>query len=85
MADETKEPVLEGIEVEPENTVVETDAMQMYRYNDAVVVSAVKKITSFTAQEAAATLHEAFKKNQIGKTLTLGEVEEFARNLVSPK
>jgi hypothetical protein len=61
------------------------EAVQMYRYNDAVIVNAVRKIMDLTPAEAAATLHESHKANKIGKTLTLAEAELFARELIAPK
>lgn len=74
-------------EIEPEaqpEPIEEAPAVQMYRYNDGVIVNAVKRITGFSVQEAAVTMHEAFQKKQIGQSLTLEEAEQFARSLVNP-
>jgi hypothetical protein len=75
--------------VEPETISQETGApsepVQMFKFNDAVLVNAVKKIMNFSVAEAAATLHEAHKANKIGQTLTIAEAEAFARDLIAPK
>ncbi len=59
--------------------------VQMYRYNDAVIVNAVRKIMNYSVQEAAALMSESHKQNKIGTSLTIAEAEQFARDLISPK
>lgn len=68
-----------------QDTGEQTPPVQMFKYNDAVIVNAVKKILNFSVQEAAQTMHEAHKGGQIGNALTVTEAEQFARNLIAPK
>lgn len=63
----------------------EEKPVQMYKYLDQVILNTVKKATSFSLEEAAATMREAFQKKQIGATLTVEEAEQFAKNLVGMK
>jgi hypothetical protein len=68
-----------------QETGAPSEPVQMFKFNDAVLVNAVKKIMNFSVAEAAATLHEAHKANKIGQTLTIAEAEAFARDLIAPK
>jgi hypothetical protein len=74
-----------GVQPAPAQKDEQPAVVQMYRYNDSPIVHAVKKITNFSTEEAAATVHEAFQKKQIGNTLTVAEAEDFARKLIAPK
>ena len=79
----------EGAEVtapEPE-PVAETPATDAprFRYNTDQVIGAVKKITQYSTQEAAAAMHQAYKKGRIEAELTIAEAEKFARSLVEPQ
>ena len=69
----------------PSETPAEEKPVQMYKYLDQMILNAVKKITDFSLDEAAATMKEAYSKKQIGATLTVEEAELFARNLIAPK
>jgi len=77
----------EGKEVKDEEPKVElpvtpaTDAPK-YRYNNDKIIAAVKKITSFSTEEAARTMHEAWKRQKIETELTVKDAEKFARSLV---
>lgn len=79
----TDEPAIEATVSEEKPT--EAKPVQMYRYLDQMVLNKVKEVTKFSLDEAAATMREAFQKKQIGATLTIEEVEQFARALISPK
>jgi hypothetical protein len=61
------------------------EPVQMYRYNDSPIIDAVKRITTFSTEDAAQTMYQAYKGNKIGKTLTVAEAEAFARDLIAPK
>lgn len=79
-----EDEIIDNFVQEPEGAQ-ESPAVQMYRYNDSPIIEAVKRITKFTTQEAAATTYEAYKKKQIGQMLTIEEAEAFANNLVNPQ
>jgi recombination protein RecT len=86
-------PDAEGVETTPAPATEAPAAAQepetateepKYSYNSDKVINVVKKITSFSTQEAAATMSEAMKKNMVQKELTISEAEAFARSLVTP-
>jgi hypothetical protein len=62
-----------------------TESVQLYRYNDAVIVNAVKKILDFDVKTATTTMYEAYKGGKVGATLTVAEAELFANALIAPK
>ncbi len=68
----------------PEPAKAEAKAEPKYAWNSDKIIHAVKKITSYSNQEAAATMSEATKKGLVAKELTLTEAEAFARALVTP-
>jgi hypothetical protein len=72
-------------EMEPPQEPEQKKPIQMYRYLDQVILNTVKKVTSFSLEEAAATMKQAHDKKQIGNTLTVAEAEDFARKLIAPK
>lgn len=68
----------------PEPETPATDAPK-YRYNVDKIIVAVMKKTSFSQQEAAAAMHQAYKAGKIEVELTIADAEKFARSLVEPE
>lgn len=51
-------------------------------YNNSNIIEAVMKVTSWTKQETAMAMSEAYKAGRIQKELTVAEAEKFARTFV---
>ncbi len=85
---EIPEDFSEGEEVTPTPSPEPVQPVKIsepkYAWNSEKIIHAVKKITSYSNQEAAATMSEAVKKNMVAKELTVAEAEKFARGLVTP-
>jgi hypothetical protein len=84
-AQNLKDLGFEAEQFEKDFPVPEAGVIQSYRYNDVLIVNAVKKILDFSVKEAADALYQAYKSKQIGASLTIAEAEDFARKLIEPK
>ena len=85
-AEEAEEPVMEG-KVSEESSPAPApepaaDPGPKFIYNNSNIIEAVMKITSWSKQETAAAMSEAYKSRQIDKELTVLEAEKFARTFV---
>jgi recombination protein RecT len=79
-----EEPMVEGEAVAAEEQPVPTVEVPgpKYNYSNSNIIEAVMKVTSWSKQETAAAMSEAYKSQRIPKELTILEAETFARTFV---
>jgi hypothetical protein len=63
----------------------EAPAVQMYRYNDKMVMDVFKRVLGYDNKDAMQTIYEMHSAKRISNTLTIEEAEASARSLIEPK
>jgi hypothetical protein len=63
----------------------EAPAVQMYKYNDKMIMDVFKRVLGYDNKDAMQTIYELHSSKRIGNTLTIEEAEESARKLIEKK